>query len=263
MLAPVAFGIGLTSFVSAAVPPSVGGTLVTERAVLSATFTIDDGCSGFMISKSYGLTARHCDAHSGSKIQLNGSECSVISTTNPPGATDDRTNSDLDLHGDLTLLKVACPEAATADMIPFELPAPGEEIEGVVEVAGYGNGDLGLENSPLRKVQGIVTTDVQMLEEKSNLQFEGLPSLLAAIKSGRMICVTESPGKVEYHGDSGGPTYVATDGGFKAVGVNSTMLVLDKGFAYYHDLDASDSYGACNVKLSYYTSWVRSQIGTP
>jgi hypothetical protein len=233
-------------------PFTVGGTPVTDLQVLSATLLVDGDCSGFMVAPDFALTAYHCEAKVGSTVLLKSGGCTVTEIVNAPGAEDDSSS------GDFTLMKLDCPSAVSSMVTPFEIPAQDERVSGTAQIAGFGNVDgSGEDFQNLLDVQAQITTDYDAIEKKSAQEIaKWFPGIVKSIQSGMEICMLETSGHIEYHGDSGGPTYMKIGTGLQAISVNSVSLYDDSVTGSEVDM----TYGTCGPRLAYYADWIKEQM---
>ena len=242
-----------TSFAQNSSLFTVGGTQVTDRDVISATFAIDDHCSGFMIAPNFGITAHHCDAKAGSVIALLGGRCTVTAAEDAPNADPNYQS------GDFTLVKVSCPAEIAAAIKPFELPAQGEVTTGTVAITGYGGPDgSSLVYPNLFAVPAAVTTDYTAIENRCTEELRDYPAIMAGARAGMGICFLEATGHIGYYGDSGGPVLAKTATGYQVVAVNSLVLATQwdsNGIAVPNGV-----LGMCDPRLAYYSNWIKSQM---
>ena len=254
--APYIFGFTyflLGQFCNATISSSSveGGIQISDPFLLSSTVAVGSNrCSGFMISESFGITARHCKTFVGDEIKVNGSFCTVSEVFYPPGA-DESFNA-----ADFVVFDTIC--RTPHSVAYFELPDSVDQFDGEIYLAGYGAHDLFIYSYPsLFQVEGkrknfadLTKTQVQsMIATSVDLQTN-----LDNLKSGINMLFSETQGNTVYYGDSGGPIYMKTVHGNIAISVNSTLAALDKS------VKINSVFGIFGPNISYYTTWIRGVI---
>jgi hypothetical protein len=239
----------VSTYGTAQAVPTYGGVVVQDPTVLNGVLTIDNDCSGFLISAHFGITAGHCTAHPSSIVVTNGQTCRVTAVANPPGVDADHN------QGDFTLMKIKCPSPLTNATF-FALPTQDQTFSGAVTIAGFGSSDGTAILSKLQSVPATLSTNFTGIAKRLGRAANGYLLSFSAAKDGANVCMLETANHVEYHGDSGGPVYVKSGTRFMAISSVSTGLTQD-------DQDnPRNRFGMCGPSLAHYSNWIRQKMGS-